>query len=161
MSVAQPLPIGFVSFFFGNFRPWLRQDYLYYSIEVANQQNITKSRIHQILAQKPLPLADHDHHVHHLGNSPAFKKSLSVPLLFTQPALRNRTNTVIRLSQQRFQQGPNHCMANSAESQQDIGRLLAVQDCLKMKRLQTMSNKNDLAIPTQHPATPHSRLFPL
>ena len=28
MSVAQPLPIGFVSFLFGNFRLWLRQDYL-------------------------------------------------------------------------------------------------------------------------------------
>ena len=28
MSVAQPLPIGGLSFFFGNFRPWLRQDYL-------------------------------------------------------------------------------------------------------------------------------------
>ena len=32
MSVAQPLSIGFVSFFFGNFRPWLRQDYLYLTL---------------------------------------------------------------------------------------------------------------------------------
>ena len=29
MSVAQPLPIGFVSLFFGNFGLWLCQDYLY------------------------------------------------------------------------------------------------------------------------------------
>ena len=28
MKVAQPLPIGFVSSFFGNFRLWLCQDYL-------------------------------------------------------------------------------------------------------------------------------------
>ena len=28
LNVAQPLPIGFP--FFGNFRPWLCQDYLYY-----------------------------------------------------------------------------------------------------------------------------------
>ena len=41
MSVAQPLPIGFSFVCFGNFRPWLCQDYLYFSSEVLLEILVT------------------------------------------------------------------------------------------------------------------------
>ena len=45
MSVAQPLPIGFP--FFGNFRPWLCQDYLYecQGVQTYGEENPTTSHV--------------------------------------------------------------------------------------------------------------------